>query len=177
MAGKQFSVKLVLVAQLSVNMPLQDNPSPLMTGTAPLRQHIASSRAQGSPAGKASQLYSRVIRVAAAIQHVSVVGAAQCAQSNAILVLSLRSTAGAIAQPVVLRLFALFLLLQDLEYDRRLQDVPRLLPSSLNLPGITAAEYCANYVHQLRTVLAQSPPNQPTETAIDMLVAVAQLQR
>lgn len=79
-------------------------------------------------------------------------------------------------------MFELFLVhccvwLQDLEYDRRLQDVPRLLPTSLNLPGITATEYCVNYVHQLRSVLAQCPPNQPTETAIDMLVAVAQLQR
>lgn len=78
-------------------------------------------------------------------------------------------------QLLVLNLDALYL--QDLEYDRRLQDVPRLLPSSLNLPGITAAEYCVNYVHQLRSGLAQCPPNQPTEMAIDMLVAVAQLQR
>lgn len=38
---------------------------------------------------------------------------------------------------------------QDIEYDRRLQDVPRLLPSALNLPAITAAEYCANYVSQV----------------------------
>jgi hypothetical protein len=66
---------------------------------------------------------------------------------------------------------------QDLEYDRRLQDVPRLLPSSLALPALSAAEFCVNYVSQLRTVLAQAPPNQPTENAIDMLVAVAQLQR
>jgi hypothetical protein len=69
------------------------------------------------------------------------------------------------------------MLLQDLEYDRQLQDVPRLLPTSLNLPAITATEYCVNYVHQLRSVLGQCPPNQPTEMAIDMLVAVAQLQR
>lgn len=55
--------------------------------------------------------------------------------------------------------------------------MPRLLPTSLNLPAITATEYCVNYVHQLRSVLAQCPPNQPTEMAIDMLVAVAQLQR
>jgi hypothetical protein len=70
-----------------------------------------------------------------------------------------------------------FFQLQDLEYDRQLQDVPRLLPTSLNLPAITATEYCVNYVHQLRSVLGQCPPNQPTEMAIDMLVAVAQLQR
>lgn len=68
-------------------------------------------------------------------------------------------------------------LMQDLEYDRKLQSVPRLLPSSLNLPGITVSEYCVNYVQQLRSVLTQCPPNQPTEIAIDMLVAVAQLQR
>ena len=55
--------------------------------------------------------------------------------------------------------------------------MPRLLPSSLNLPAITAAEYCVNYVQQLRVVLAQTPPNQPTDIAIDMLAAVAQLQR
>lgn len=55
--------------------------------------------------------------------------------------------------------------------------MPRLLPSSLNLPAITAAEYCVNYVQQLRGVLAQNPPNQPTDQAIDMLAAVAQLQR
>lgn len=66
---------------------------------------------------------------------------------------------------------------QDLEYDRRLQEVPRLLPSSLSLPVITASEYCINYVQQLRQVLHQNPPNQPTEMAIDMLAAVAQLQR
>jgi hypothetical protein len=66
---------------------------------------------------------------------------------------------------------------QDIEYDRRLQDVPRLLPSALNLPAITAAEYCANYVAQLRAVLAQAPPHQPTDVAINMLVAVAGLQR
>jgi hypothetical protein len=69
------------------------------------------------------------------------------------------------------------LLLQDLEYDRRLQEVPRLLPSSLSLPAITASEYCVNYVQQLRQVLHKNPPNQPTEMAIDMLAAVAQLQR
>ncbi|WIA31955.1 hypothetical protein OEZ86_002812 [Tetradesmus obliquus] len=113
----------------------QDQPSPLMTGAAPLRQNLHSSRGgNNTPASKAQQLYSRVIRVASAIQH-------------------------------------------DLEYDRQLQDVPRLLPTSLNLPAITATEYCVNYVHQLRSVLAQCPPNQPTEMAIDMLVAVAQLQR
>lgn len=67
--------------------------------------------------------------------------------------------------------------LQDLEFDRQLQDVPRLLPSSLNLAAITAAEFCVNYVHQLRSVLAQTPPNQPTEAAMDLLVGVAQLQR
>lgn len=66
---------------------------------------------------------------------------------------------------------------QDIEYDRRLQDVPRLLPSALNLPAITAGEYCANYVVQLRAVLGAAPPHQPTEVAIDMLVAVAGLQR
>lgn len=70
-----------------------------------------------------------------------------------------------------------FVLLQDLEYDRRLQEVPRLLPSSLSLPAITAGEYCVNYVQQLRHVLHKVPPNQPTEMAIDMLAAVAQLQR
>jgi hypothetical protein len=55
--------------------------------------------------------------------------------------------------------------------------VPRLLPSALTLPAITAAEYCANYVAQLRAVLGAAPPHQPTEVAIDMLVAVAGLQR
>eukprot|EP00879_Flechtneria_rotunda_P010355 GHRR01010828.1.p1 GENE.GHRR01010828.1~~GHRR01010828.1.p1 ORF type:complete len:675 (+),score=226.68 GHRR01010828.1:2579-4603(+) len=113
----------------------QETTSPLMTGQAPLRQHLPSARGPtGSPAGKGNQLYAKLIRVASAIQH-------------------------------------------DLEYDRRLQEVPRLLPSSLNLPGITAAEYCVNYVQQLRSVLAQCPPNQPTEPAIEMLVGVAQLQR
>ncbi|KAF8071059.1 SPBC16D10.01c [Scenedesmus sp. PABB004] len=114
-----------------------DTTSPLMMGGAPLRSHLSTPRGGGggaTPAGKANTLYSRIIRVASAIQH-------------------------------------------DLEYDRRLQEVPRLLPSSLNLPAITAAEYCVNYVHQLRSALAQCPPNQPTEMAIDMLVAVAQLQR
>lgn len=66
---------------------------------------------------------------------------------------------------------------QDLEFDRQLQDVPGLLPSSLNLPWITAAEYCINFVVQLRTVLGQCPPNQPTDMAIELLVGVAQLQR
>lgn len=69
------------------------------------------------------------------------------------------------------------MLLQDLEYDRRLQEVPRLLPSSLSLPAITAGEYCTNYVQHLRAVLHKHPPNQPTDMAIDMLAAVAQLQR
>lgn len=69
------------------------------------------------------------------------------------------------------------MLLQDLEYDRRLQEVPRLLPSSLSLPAITASEYCVNYVQQLKGVLHKHPPNQPTDMAIDMLAAVAQLQR
>jgi hypothetical protein len=55
--------------------------------------------------------------------------------------------------------------------------VPRLLPSALNLPAITASEYCANYVAQLRAVLGQAPPHQPTDVAINMLVAVAGLQR
>lgn len=55
--------------------------------------------------------------------------------------------------------------------------MPRLLPSSLSLPAITASEYCVNYVQQLRGVLQKNPPNQPTEMAIDMLAAVAQLQR
>jgi hypothetical protein len=51
---------------------LQDQPSPLMTGAAPLRQNLHSSRGgNNTPASKAQQLYSRVIRVAAAIQHVS----------------------------------------------------------------------------------------------------------
>jgi hypothetical protein len=68
-------------------------------------------------------------------------------------------------------------LLQDLDYDRQLQEVPGLLPSSVHLPAVTAAEYATNFVHQLRTVLAQYPPNQPTEPAINMLVAVATLQR
>ncbi len=66
---------------------------------------------------------------------------------------------------------------QDLDYDQRLQQIPRLLPSSLNLAAITAAEYCTNYVHQLRSVLASAPPNQPTQSAIDLLVSVAGLQR
>lgn len=69
------------------------------------------------------------------------------------------------------------MLLQDLEYDRRLQEVPRLLPSSLSLPAITASEFCVNYVQQLKGVLHKHPPNQPTDMAIDMLAAVAQLQR
>lgn len=72
---------------------------------------------------------------------------------------------------------SLYHCMQDLEYDRRLQEVPRLLPSSLSLPAITAGEYCVSYVQQLRHVLHKNPPNQPTEMAIDMLAAVAQLQR
>jgi hypothetical protein len=68
-------------------------------------------------------------------------------------------------------------IVQDIEYDRRLQDVPRLLPSALNLPAITAAEYCTNYVAQLRAVLGHAPPHQPTDAAIDLLVSVAGLQR
>lgn len=43
-----------------------------MTGAAPLRQNLHSSRGgNNTPASKAQQLYSRVIRVASAIQHVS----------------------------------------------------------------------------------------------------------
>eukprot|EP00775_Hariotina_reticulata_P004797 gene4797-5047_t len=115
-----------------------DACSPLMTNTAPLRHNRPPTRGCGaaplSKSGLGLHLYSKMLRIAAAVQ-------------------------------------------QDLEFDRQLQDVPRLLPSSLNLAAITAAEFCVNYVHQLRTVLGQSPPNQPTEAAIDLLVGVAQLQR
>ncbi len=59
----------------------------------------------------------------------------------------------------------------------RLTQVPRLLPSSLNLASVTSVEYAINYVQLLRGVLQQSPPNQPTKEAVDLLVAVGSLQR
>jgi hypothetical protein len=65
----------------------------------------------------------------------------------------------------------------ELEYDIRLQQVPGLIPTSINLPGITAAEYCTNFLARLRIVLATYPPHEPTEPAVDLLVAVAMLER
>lgn len=65
----------------------------------------------------------------------------------------------------------------ELEYDMRLQSCANLLPSTVNLPQITATEYCVNFVAKLRAVLHQHPPNTPTEPTIDLLVAVARLQR
>lgn len=212
----------------------------LLNGS-PLRQHQSSSRGRpgssGAGSDRSSLVYTRMIRMAAAIQQVNSTGpglqhtcqqhaqeqhltghqqAAWCSCNVALT--SIRrswqsSLSDAAKQPgcsvrpdyawrqghlgtqcsldgVLLHILksvdkqhvhvyvhVLWQCLQDLEYDRRLQEVPRLLPSSLSLPGITAGEYCVNYVQQLRQVLHKNPPNQPTEMAIDMLAAVAQLQR
>ena len=57
------------------------------------------------------------------------------------------------------------------------QRQPDLLPSSLNLPRITAEEYMANFVEVLRNMLHNCPPLVPSVSAVDLLVATAQLQR
>eukprot|EP00198_Chlamydomonas_reinhardtii_P008734 XP_001698071.1 predicted protein [Chlamydomonas reinhardtii] len=65
----------------------------------------------------------------------------------------------------------------DLEFDMFLQKQPDLLPSTLNLPRITAEEYMANFVEILRNMLHRGPPQVPSVAAVDLLVATAQLQR
>ncbi|EFJ52891.1 hypothetical protein VOLCADRAFT_102849 [Volvox carteri f. nagariensis] len=65
----------------------------------------------------------------------------------------------------------------DLDFDMFLQNLPDLLPSSLNLPRITAEEYMANFVEILRNMLGKCPPLAPSIAAVDLLVATASLQR
>ncbi|KAK9868912.1 hypothetical protein WJX84_002762 [Apatococcus fuscideae] len=51
-----------------------------------------------------------------------------------------------------------------------------ILPSSVNLPQITAAEYCKLFIARLRDVLDVYPPPQPSKAAVDLLVKVGEYQ-
>ena len=57
---------------------------------------------------------------------------------------------------------------------RALQDK---LPVEPNLALKTAEEYLARFLEILRAALAHFPPSLPTQSAVDLLVAVAQMQR
>ncbi|MEW5306322.1 MAG: hypothetical protein WDW36_008792 [Sanguina aurantia] len=65
----------------------------------------------------------------------------------------------------------------DLKFDLWLKEVDHeLLPSCLNLAGLTAEVYCERYAALLRDMLSRAPPTAPTVPAVDLLVAVAKLQ-
>jgi hypothetical protein len=52
-----------------------------------------------------------------------------------------------------------------------------LLPAEPELPTATAEHYCAQFLAILRTALAMHPPTLPTPSAVDLLVAVAEMQQ
>ncbi|KAK9868824.1 hypothetical protein WJX84_006782 [Apatococcus fuscideae] len=63
----------------------------------------------------------------------------------------------------------------ELQRDLHIHD-QAILPSSVNLPQVTAAEYCKLFLARLRDVLDVYPPPQPTKPAVDLLVKVGEYQ-
>ncbi len=57
------------------------------------------------------------------------------------------------------------------------QHEPGLLPPEPDLPRKTAEEYCAQFLTILRRVLDTHPPSLPTPQAMELLAAVAKMQR
>ena len=61
-------------------------------------------------------------------------------------------------------------------YSAHLQALPGI-PSGLGLARATVEEYNVRFLEQLKAVLRVCPPVLPSEPAVDLLVAVAELQR
>ncbi|KAK9805114.1 hypothetical protein WJX73_010312 [Symbiochloris irregularis] len=63
----------------------------------------------------------------------------------------------------------------ELQNDLKIHDAA-ILPAFCNLPQITAAEYSTEFLVKLVNSLAQFPPPQPTQPAVDLMVTLGQQQ-
>jgi hypothetical protein len=51
------------------------------------------------------------------------------------------------------------------------------IPAGLSLPLSTSETYVPRFLNILRTILSELPPERPTESAVNLLVIVADMQR
>lgn len=58
-----------------------------------------------------------------------------------------------------------------------MQACPGLIPEGLSLAHTTVEEYCGRFVEQLQLVLRECPPEEHSPQAVNLLVAVAEMQR
>ncbi|CAD7699455.1 unnamed protein product [Ostreobium quekettii] len=63
----------------------------------------------------------------------------------------------------------------DLDVDRKIHE-SAVLPHFLCLPSVTSVVFCQELEAKLKDMLATTPPEYPSEAAIDMLVGVGRLQ-